>query len=115
MSMHKKPLLQKQDAAGARGAGKPRMPKSPLGEECNATEKTRATLHGIRDGLNAKLFAAANRGFLWDAEDLLRAGAEINAVNKEGKSVLDVAKESGNPALTSFLRERGAKSANELG
>ncbi len=72
MVAHKKPLLQKQDAAGARGAGKPRMPKSPLGDECNATERTKAALHRIKEGLNAKLFAAANRGFLWDAEDLLR-------------------------------------------
>lgn len=117
MSVFKRPLMQKNDCAGSGSGGTPKCvcKKGPLGEGCmGPTEKAREVLRTLKEGLNAKLLTAAKKGFRWDAERAVESGAEVNAVDEAGKSVLDCAKESGNASLVRFLEGKGAKSAKDL-
>ncbi len=115
MFKNKRPLLQKQEIAGSGGA-RVRVPRKPPMEESalDSTERTRRALNRLNKATNTKLFTAAKNGWLWDVNNLLGAGADLNAINNKGQSVLDLARKSGNASLTRFLERKGAKSAKEL-
>jgi ankyrin repeat protein len=113
MSRYKRPLLQRRETAAS--APVRTIRKKPREEgPADSTERTRRMLREIGKGKNRQLLDAAGKGRLWDADNIVRAGADVNAVDEEGKSVLDLAKKSGNKNLVGFLKRKGAKTAAEL-
>ncbi|MET9831342.1 ankyrin repeat domain-containing protein [Streptomyces sp. NPDC006385] len=64
--------------------------------------------------VTAALWCACHGGQQEMADYLLRRGGDINWIGHDGLTALDAAHRSGHPALVAWLRDQGAKSAEEL-
>ena len=67
-----------------------------------------------RHALTNAFWNACRGGRRATAEYLLDRGADLNSVGHDGKTPFDVAQESGDDNLVRWLRESGAKGAEEL-
>jgi hypothetical protein len=68
---------------------------------------------GARPGAAGELLAAARRGDVARAAALLRAGADVDARDRELGTALDVAETQGRPELAALLRAHGARGSGK--
>jgi ankyrin repeat protein len=66
------------------------------------------------DDVTASFWQACHGGQREAAEYLLHRGAELNWIGYNGRTPLDIAQHAGADDVVKWLRDRGARSANEL-
>lgn len=86
------------------------MTGSRIMELENTSEKTDDVAGQLKKFSNAGFLSAIKKGHLDIAEEWLLAGADIHAVDEEGKSALHYAVQNNDTNAAKFLLERLVKS-----